>query len=107
MSRGKRRYAEKKSKSTEAVVDASVGFACIIANFVMLVLAAGVEESLGNVFGGISFLCMLVSIVVLVRGSREYKNENFDKTSRIFGVAVPAIATTLWILLYITGIFMG
>lgn len=107
MNRRNRRFTEKKPKSTDSLIYAGIGLASIVAYLVVILIAAGLEGMLANFLGGISMLCMLLSIYIFVRGIQISKNENFNKSSRVAGVVVPGIAAALWILLYIIGIFMG
>ena len=105
--RNNRRYREKKPLSTESVIVAVVGGVSILLYLFMLLFVAGSEGTVANVFGGVSVLVMIASIVALVRGIRISKNDNFDKVSRVLGVIVPALGTASWVILYIIGILMG
>lgn len=105
--RKNRRYQEKKPLSTESVVAAVIGGVSILIFLFMLLFVAGMEGIVANVFSGVSVLVMVITIVALVIGGKNSKNEYFDKTSRLLGVVVPALGTTVWVLLYIIGILMG
>ena len=105
--RNNRKYREKKPQATESIISAAIGGASILLFLFILLFVAGTEGTVANVFGGVSVLAMFISLVALVRGAKMSKNDNFDKISRVLGVAVPAVGASLWVLLYIIGILMG
>lgn len=107
MSQRKRRYMEKKPLSTGSVVEAVVALISIVLLVVLLFVMAWSEGKGQNLYGGLAVLGMLAALISLIRGYKHCKNENFEKISRLLGVIVPLIATILWMLVYIIGIFKG
>lgn len=107
MSRRKRRYTEKKPLSTGSIVEAVVALISIVMLVVLLFLIALSDGKGENLYGGLAVLGMLAALISLIRGYKLRKNENFEKISRLLGVIVPLIATVLWVLIYIIGIFKG
>ncbi len=105
--RRRRRRDDRKPVSTEAIT------AVILAGVSILIFAVFLEaaaESSGNtaaIYGGLGVFAMILSIVSLTVGVRAYRNENFSRAPRVAGVVVSAVATFVWVGLYLTGMFLG
>lgn len=103
-----RRYrGNRKPRSRGSLWAAACGAGSIVMFAFALFASARTQGASANVIGGLCVLAMLVAIVALVYGVRFFKNENFDKLSRVLGVVVPFLATFGWIMLYCIGIFIG
>lgn len=108
MNRRNRRYSgQKKPLSTPSIGAAVCGAVSLTIWFLAIAFSAKAEGGSGNVAGGICVLAMILSIGAFAAGFGMVKNENFEKISRIVGVAVPGAAMLCWILLYCIGILVG
>ena len=109
MNRRKRRNTAepKKPFSTKAYVAAGVAGGSLVICVGILLWSVSVAGNTPPLAGGISFMTMLAAMVSFFVGAGIFRDQTYNKQSRLMGLIVPSFAFVVWISIYVAGLVIG
>ena len=109
MNRRKRRNTgePKKPFSTKAYVAAGVAGGSLVVCVGVLLWSVSVAGNTPPLAGGISFLARLAAMGSFFVGAGIFRNQTYNRQSRLMGIIIPSIAFVVWIGIYVAGLVIG
>lgn len=105
--RHRRRKWVTESKKNASNASIAVTIVSVVAILFLLVSVIYAIESGGripNYMGALGMVFFLATIPCVVIGRKQFKMQNYNFVSRIFGMVVPIIALIGWAILYFFGL---
>nr|WP_288976760.1 hypothetical protein [uncultured Shuttleworthia sp.] len=102
--RRRRQRMHKKNRSNLAILMAVLASLSIAAYLFMAYQAAVSGGDTPNLMGAAAVLFMILSLICLYYGGREFRLGTYSRSSRLPGLLLPLVASFLWLGTYILGI---
>lgn len=109
MNRRKRRNTSepKKPFSTKAYAAAGVAGGSLVVCIGVLIWSVSMAGNTPPIAAGISMAALIAAVVSFFVGAGVFRNQSYNKQSRLMGLIVPTIAFMVWIGIYVAGLVIG
>ena len=105
----KRHYSNeiKKPASPASYVTGAVGTAALLLCALMIYASAGSAGNTPMIFSFIGIISMLATLICMVYGFRQFKDDTHSTESRWLGFLAPLFGFLAWISIYVYGMMTG
>ena len=97
----------KKPFSMKAYAAAGVAAVSLAVCAGMLIWSFAVAGNTPKIVAGISMVAFIAAICSFIVGANVFRNQTYNKKSRLTGLIVPTIAFVVWIGIYVAGLVIG